>query len=365
MTTRYHIPIFSILFLIIFYSGTIFSQYKHSDIFPGIQGKALQDSLVKQYKSYSLLTYADCRDTLFAKIDVRQDSLECIYTGMKRYLPPGEDPTQAVLLNGAPNGINTEHAYPQAKGASGYGRSDMHHLYGTRIKANTDRGNKPFREIPDNQTKTWYYLTSEMSTIPVSGRQLYSESNDTHFEPRESSKGDIARSVFYFYTMYRADAEAADAQFFAGMLNDLCEWHNLDPVDQKEWERTHGIKKYQGNVNPFVIDCSLVSRAYCQNLSQECEYILDTDQQNNIQKSHLETYPNPSGSEMLISIDATSQAYVFEIVDLSGKVIFGPRKILGSEVHQITVTLNSGIYFARLSLTGHNGSSLVRKLIFY
>jgi hypothetical protein len=365
MTTRYHIPLFSVLFLVIQCYTTVIGQYRHRDIFPGIQGKALQDSLVKQYKSYALLTYADCRDTLFAKIDVRQDSLECIYTGMKRYLPPGEDPTQAVLLNGAPNGINTEHAYPQAKGASGYGRSDMHHLYATRIKANTDRGNKPFREIPDNLTKTWYYLTNEMSAIPTNGRQLYSESNDTHFEPREASKGDIARSVFYFYTMYRADADAADAQFFTGMLNDLCEWHNLDPVDQKEWERTHGIEKYQGNVNPFVIDCSLVSRAYCQNLSQECEYILDTEQQSALPKSFFEAYPNPSESEMVIAIDAREQDYVFEIADLSGRRVIGPLKIRNSEFHQMTISLKSGIYFARLSPMHHGGSFMVRKLIFY
>ncbi len=364
MTLKFHTSFYTVLFLIL-YSGTLLAQYKHRDIFPGIQGKALQDSLVKQYKSYNLLTYSDCRDTLFAKIDVKNDSLECIYTGMKRYLPPGEDPTQAVLLNGAPNGINTEHAYPQAKGASGYGRSDMHHLYGTRIKANTDRGNKPFREIPDNLTKTWYYLTNEMSTIPATGRQWYSEANDTHFEPRESSKGDIARSVFYFYTMYRTDADAADAQFFPSMLDDLCEWHNLDPVDQKEWERTYGIEKYQGNVNPFVIDCSLVSRAYCQNLSQECEYILDTEQPNVAPKTLMETYPNPSESEMVIAINATKQAYVFEIADLSGNIVFGPIKVMNSEEHQMTISLQGGIYFARLLPLNHAGPILVRKLIFF
>jgi hypothetical protein len=55
------------------------------------------------------------------------------------------------------------------------------------------------------------------------------------------------------------------------MKTTLCDWHNYDPVDSLEWERTFAIAKYQDNkANPFVLDCSLAKRAYCPNL-QTCK----------------------------------------------------------------------------------------------
>ncbi|HAW05426.1 MAG TPA: endonuclease I, partial [Saprospirales bacterium] len=108
----------------------VVAQYDHISVFSHLNGDDLYEEIVDTYKPDVVLTYGMARDTMFSKIDGVNDSLECIYTGMKRYLIPGEDPTQAVYLDGAPNGINTEHSYPQSKGASdGNARSDMHHLY--------------------------------------------------------------------------------------------------------------------------------------------------------------------------------------------------------------------------------------------
>jgi len=311
------------------------TQYAHIPVFEQLSGKQLLDSLVVRYKSYALMSYSDCRDTLFSKIDMVNDSLECIYTGMKRYLPPGEDPTTAVLMNGQPNGINTEHAYPQSKGANGYGRSDLHHLYPTRIKANTDRMSNPMGEIKDSETRIWYYLTTELTSPPATNRDLYSESITTRFEPRESVKGDIARSIFYFYTMYRHDANSADPLFFNSQLSDLCSWHYYDPVDQKEWDRTHKIAQYQGNVNPYVLDCSLVSRAFCNNLSQECEYITSTSKNSKILKLDVQIYPNPSTGTINIQFNDNipNESMDIKIYDISGKLVlnFPSMLILNSE----------------------------------
>ncbi|MFN8329951.1 MAG: hypothetical protein U0T81_01815 [Saprospiraceae bacterium] len=40
-----------------------------------------------------------------------------------------------------------------------------------------------------------------------------------------------------------------------------------DPVDSLEWKRTFMISQYQdGKANPFVLDCTLPQRCYCEGL---------------------------------------------------------------------------------------------------
>lgn len=310
--------IFALLALFVFSQPSIQGQFQHESVFKDLRDQQLFDSLVKNYKTYSLLTYSVCRDTMFSKIDAVNDSLECIYTGMKRYIPPGADPTDAVLLNGQPNGINTEHAYPQSKGASGYGRSDMHILYPSRVRTNSNRLNNPFGEIPDQQTTTWFYLTNELSFPPVINRDAYSESTSALFEPRERVKGNIARSIFYFYTMYRTDAINADPTFFPLQVNDLCAWHFADPVDSTEWVRNQKIRSYQGNTNPFVLDCSLAARLYCPALSETCEklvFVLDN------KTDKLKLFPNPGNGQVSITPVTPNSVYTLSVYTVHGRKV--------------------------------------------
>ena len=103
-----------------------------------------------------------------------------------------------------------------------------------------------------------------MQNIPSSNIDSYSESINGAFEPRESVKGNIARSVFYFYTMYQDDADAADPNFFPAQRPTLCEWHLADVVDEAELMRSARVAQHQdGKENPFVLDCTAALRAWC------------------------------------------------------------------------------------------------------
>ena len=51
----------------------------------------------------------------------------------------------------------------------------------------------------------------QQNNPPSQNRDKYSESASSVFEPREEVKGDIARAIFYFYTMYSI---VADDDFF-------------------------------------------------------------------------------------------------------------------------------------------------------
>ena len=268
-----------------------YAQYEA--VFPALDGPALIQALQSNYTPDQVLPFGNSRDTLFSRVDAHDDSLTCVYTGYTIYLDPAEDPTVAAFSKG----INTEHTYPQAFGASQEpARADMHHLYPTREDVNAARANLPFREIPDGQAQSWFYLGQQQSNIPSANRDLYSEYSSIGFEPPEAQKGDVARAMFYFYTIYRNQANAEDPNFFESQRETLCEWHIADPVDDTEYQRSEKIAFYQGNPNPFVLDCTVAERTYCTGLSVPCDPVA-VEEPNKDKGLELLVVPNPVREE--------------------------------------------------------------------
>ena len=216
--------------------------------------------LINNYTTSNTLSYNNARDIMYSIIDLRNDNtLKGIYTNYTITIDPSQDPRpQTNALN-----MNCEHSWPQSMGASGSPqKSDMHHLYPTRGNVNSSRGNKPFGEINDDQTDKWWRLDYYETSIPNQFIDEFSEvDNDNEkFEPREDVKGNIARSMFYFYTIYN---DVANHNFFDIQKDILYEWHKQDPVDEIELSRTYAIAGYQNNIpNPFVLDSSLVKRIW-------------------------------------------------------------------------------------------------------
>ena len=216
--------------------------------------------LINNYTTSNTLSYNNARDVMYSIIDLRSDNtLKGIYTNYTITIDPSQDPRpQTNALN-----MNCEHSWPQSMGASGSPqKSDMHHLYPTRGNVNSSRGNKPFDEINDDQTDKWWRLDYYETSIPNQFIDEFSEvDNDNEkFEPREDVKGNIARSMFYFYTIYN---DVANQNFFDIQKDILYEWHKQDPVDEIELSRTYAIAGYQNNIpNPFVLDSSLVKRIW-------------------------------------------------------------------------------------------------------
>ncbi len=281
----------TILFLF-FFANVASSQYDHQAVLPGLEGEDLLSALVDQYKTASTFSYGEARDTLYGVVYNVNDSVSCSYTNYTLYLEPGADPTDFLFMNDNNNGINTEHIYPQSKGAgNGNAKSDMHHLFPCRGLVNSSRGSDRFAEIPDESTLKWFYRGEEMNTIP-SNRDLYTEDDNEKFEPRESIKGNVARAMFYFYTMYKNEADSADDEYFEWQRETLCAWHDLDPVDQLEWERTFKIAGYQNDKpNPYVLDCTLAGRTFCDLVSEACKIVPSN---NPIKEKTFKVSPNPS-----------------------------------------------------------------------
>tara|TARA_Y100000814_G_scaffold119630_1_gene85707 strand:+ start:1849 stop:2793 length:945 start_codon:yes stop_codon:yes gene_type:complete len=244
----------SIIILFIFQS-LLFNQV----IGEGLYLDDLLTYLKNNYTTSNVLSYNAARDVLYGDVEaeLNDGQVFCIYTNYSINLPNGLDPSSYLY----DNGMDCEHLWPQSMGASSSPmKSDMHHLRPCRSNVNSSRGNKPYNEINDNATNTWYWLNIQSGNIPSSNINEYSETNSSYFEPREESKGDVARSIFYFYTIYE---NVANDNFFNTQKDVLYQWHIQDPPTNIEIDRTWAIAAYQNNIpNPFIIDHSLIERAY-------------------------------------------------------------------------------------------------------
>ncbi|MBP6447688.1 MAG: endonuclease [Saprospiraceae bacterium] len=319
--------IFSLALLI---SQIIFGQ---EIIFPGLKSDSLKNDLVAFYTPSKILTYDQARTKLYNEVFLFSDSLECFYSGYK--IPV--DKQVNILSWTAKYGIQTEHLYPRSKGADKHPAiGDLHHLVPIKGSINTLRKNTPYKDIDDTKTK-YLLLGDKVFTVPDRSKiDAYSESAPGVFEPRESIKGDVARSVFYFYMIYQKQADKSDNRFFPSMLADLCRWHRIDKVDSFEWKKTMAIGRIQGNVNPFVIDATLAERCYCSGVISELTKTYNT-----------ELYPNPTKGLFYISIPEYSGQVIMSIRSESGKLI-STHYLMYSGL--LTWRLTDGIYDIELKL---------------
>ena len=228
-------------------------------ILPGITGDELLKELDKFFSPRLSLGYGSARDLLYTKIDNQGGVVTDIYAGYSVSIKqnsskPREEASQ--------HRINAEHIWPQSMGAEGPAKSDLHNLFASREEINSERRNYPFADIPDNQTTSWYLDNDELFVKPSPlDIDKYSEFKPEAFEPREAKKGDIARVMFYFRTVY---PELGNASFFEIQQDTLCKWQANDPIDADEVARSNAIAKTpQGNENPFVLDSTLPQRTYC------------------------------------------------------------------------------------------------------
>ncbi|MBQ2592275.1 MAG: endonuclease [Candidatus Riflebacteria bacterium] len=174
---------------------------------------------VSKHKSYD---YTTARELVILGVDNHGGDVECVYTGKvwhvgTEVMPPAEM-------------VNIEHTWPQSKGAKGVAKTDIHHLYPTDSKANSIRGNHPFGLISDPNPK-----------FNVGG----SKGDGNVFEVRKQHRGNVARSMFYFATVYNQKIDEKQEQV-------LRKWHKEDPVDANEMARNDKVEALQNNRNPYI-----------------------------------------------------------------------------------------------------------------
>jgi len=361
-----------LLFIAIFtyISLSTFAQ-GHQPVFPELTGEELIDEVRQAFKSQTVLTYAQARDTLWSKIVNKNDSLTCLYTSYTIYLDPEKNPRTDAFEKG----INAEHIWPRSKGASGTTpTADMHHILPCREDVNNDRGNLPFEELSVAATRFWYFQDIKQNFAPTQDIELYSQLGQQSFTPPVHMRGDIARSMLYFYTMYTQEALQADPEYFEFQRLTFCKWHFDDPVDEEEWQKTMMIAPYQeSKANPFILDCTLPERTYCQDYSQNCTPLISSVQ-NEEPGIYWSVYPNPTNAaagnlELTLPYSSPLEINIF---DQLGKPVFHHRlQDLNEGTHLISLpeywskeSMVPGFYILQVRINGtHKPIVLTRKLI--
>ncbi|MEQ9091227.1 MAG: endonuclease [Balneola sp.] len=241
------------------------SAAQNDTIGSGLSETALIEFLRTNYTPSTPKDYDEARDSMYQHLDVDEtDSLTGVYSGLRAKADGSRTPSNGSLS------FNTEHSWPQGYyDHSEPMRGDIHQLYPVWSSVNSSRNNHPFGEVDDNSTTSWWYWKNGESEpdIPSVDIDLYSEYGNSTFEPREDHKGNAARAMFYFWTIYQNNSDVANdpfdnEAFFNGMKETLYQWHQDDPVDAAELQRSEGIESIQGNKNPFIHDTTLVRRAY-------------------------------------------------------------------------------------------------------
>ena len=155
---------------------------------------------------------------------------------------------------------NREHSFCDSwLGEASPQRSDLFHVYPTDGYVNNRRSSYPHGKVG---SPSWTSTNgSKLGTSDASTGYT-----GTVFEPIDAFKGDFARSYFYIATRYEnliagwVNNGSAD-QILAGnaypayqtwFLNLMIQWHNQDPVSQKEILRNEAVYAYQHNRNPYI-----------------------------------------------------------------------------------------------------------------
>ncbi len=147
--------------------------------------------------------------------------------------------------------INREHVWAKSHGNFAGIRpmdGDVHNLRPEDASVNEDKSNKDFGKVQPNgfkhseATECWY--------------------NENYWEPGPSTKGQVARIIFYMATRYEGEEGEMDLEAVNGITNGslsthgdlsaLLEWNRQYPPSDFERRRNERIFSIQRNRNPFV-----------------------------------------------------------------------------------------------------------------
>jgi len=133
-----------------------------------------------------------------------------------------------------------------------------------------------------------------------------------------------------------------DPDFFNIQRSDLCDWHFQDPVDEQEWNATHTIGFYQdGKVNPFVLDCSLAVRTYCDQIGDACALV---NVNNLVAENYISISPNPISDYFDLQIASSVDLEQLTLINGEGKIV----KSLDTNLNRFSLSdLSEGFYFLK------------------
>jgi len=215
----------------------------------GLTGTSLRSALHNIIDNHNSLSYNSLW-TYFEDTDKKSNGkVWDMYSNCQFYF----DGDQCGSYDSECDCYNREHSWPKSWfNDQSVPRTDLHHIFPTDGYVNNKRGNMPFGEVG---SATWTSSTSGSKL----GYCSYPGYSGIVFEPVDEYKGDFARVYFYMCTRYYGEDSSWEetdmtdgAELKPWALQMMMQWHENDPVSQKEINRNNAVYQVQGNRNPFI-----------------------------------------------------------------------------------------------------------------
>lgn len=181
--------------------------------------------------------YSDARDNYFYNQLYVGTVGESLYCGEPRPISVGSGRSLEHVMPadwmaehfGCPNRNECDsQTYKHAEG-------DLHNLWLAVKSINSSRSDNLYGEISDSEGEARFSYCPEF---------IRTYGSNVVIEPRDSVKGNIARSLFYMNDEYGFDLK--------GMKPMLKRWNRLDPLAEHEHWRNERIFMLQGTRNKFI-----------------------------------------------------------------------------------------------------------------
>ena len=254
---------------------------------------------------------------------------------------------------------NREHTVPQSWfGEKDTLRTDLFHVYPTDGWVNNKRGNLQYGMVPSPE-----WTSTNGSKLGPCG---YPGCSGKAFEPIDAYKGDLARSYFYMTVCYMdknfgktPESMFSGSQLLGWAKQMLVEWHNADPVSEKEINRNQVIyNQIQHNRNPFI-DCpELVDYLFGSRVGEAwyptC-FEWTPDAIGDYASSKLPTcrlYPNPAFDVVTVENGSGGNISRIEVFDVAGRLLRQYEDMASPRFQMKVEDLKNGYYFIKVTVGG-------------
>jgi endonuclease I len=255
--------------------------------------------------------------------------------------------------------FNREHTIPQSLfNEAAPMKNDIQFVLPTDGYVNGKRNNFPYGKV---NSPSWTSLNG--SKLGPNATGTYT---GTVFEPIDEFKGDIARILFYFATRYQdkipnfSQGDILDGTTTRSLqqwqVDLLLEWHNQDPVSDKEISRNNAAFTYQGNRNPFIdhpqwVNC-IWGNTNCATSTVDTGDVdsPNTSIRNSVLERSIELYPNPAYAHLSINSTADNKILNSKLLSIDGRVLATKEENWPAASIALNVSsLNTGMYFIYIS----------------
>lgn len=314
----------------------------------GLHGQQLQEALHEIIDDHNVESYSELWNDFEFTDKKSNGKVWDIYSDN----PGGTPPYQYNFIsdqcgNYSQEGdcYNREHSFPKSWfGGEVYPMyTDLFHIYPTDGWVNMKRGNLPYGETGN---ANW---TSQNGS--KTGNCNFPGYSGDVFEPIDEYKGDLARSCFYMATRYFEEDNGwpgSDMTFGAQLkpwaVDLLFNWHEDDPVSQKEINRNNAVFEIQNNRNPFIDHPEYVEEIWFYTDIKEFDEFV------------VKAWPVPCQEVLNVEFKNASNNlnYAYMITDINGRVIFEKSNNMDKKLTINTHHMEKGVYYLRILSKGND-----------